>query len=198
MPARSDTPGRSVSSPTRTCRSGEGGMVVTDDAELARRRGCCAPTASPRTRGPATAATSRLRRARAGLQLSASTSPGLRSGSGCWRLDARQRAARPLAGATGGARRHRRCARRSPRAAQSAWHIFPLLLDPGWIGGVPGGLRERCPDERPLPAAPPDPGVRVRRQRVLPVTEDYARRTLTVPLFPHMTEAQQGRVVDAL
>ncbi len=32
----------------------------------------------------------------------------------------------------------------------------------------------------------------------LPVTEEYAARTLTLPLFGHMTLAQQDRVVDAL
>jgi dTDP-4-amino-4,6-dideoxygalactose transaminase len=32
----------------------------------------------------------------------------------------------------------------------------------------------------------------------LPVTEDYAERTLTLPLFAHMTLAQQALVVEAL
>ena len=32
----------------------------------------------------------------------------------------------------------------------------------------------------------------------LPVTEEYARRALTLPLFPHMTRAQQRHVVDSL
>jgi dTDP-4-amino-4,6-dideoxygalactose transaminase len=32
----------------------------------------------------------------------------------------------------------------------------------------------------------------------LPVTEDYAERTLTLPLFAHMTRAQQALVVEAL
>jgi dTDP-4-amino-4,6-dideoxygalactose transaminase len=32
----------------------------------------------------------------------------------------------------------------------------------------------------------------------LPVTEDYARRSVTLPLFPHMTEEQQELVVDAV
>jgi dTDP-4-amino-4,6-dideoxygalactose transaminase len=32
----------------------------------------------------------------------------------------------------------------------------------------------------------------------LPTTDEYARRALTLPLFPHMTAAQQGRVVDSL
>lgn len=34
--------------------------------------------------------------------------------------------------------------------------------------------------------------------RDLPVTEDYASRTVTLPMFPHMTESQQEVVVDAV
>jgi dTDP-4-amino-4,6-dideoxygalactose transaminase len=30
------------------------------------------------------------------------------------------------------------------------------------------------------------------------VTEDYGRRTVTIPLFPHMSERQQEVVVDAI
>jgi dTDP-4-amino-4,6-dideoxygalactose transaminase len=32
----------------------------------------------------------------------------------------------------------------------------------------------------------------------LPVTEEYARRTVTIPLFPHMSERQQTVVVEAI
>jgi len=32
----------------------------------------------------------------------------------------------------------------------------------------------------------------------LPLTEAYARRAITLPLFPHMSEEQLGIVVDAL
>jgi dTDP-4-amino-4,6-dideoxygalactose transaminase len=32
----------------------------------------------------------------------------------------------------------------------------------------------------------------------LPVTDAYAARSVTLPLFPHMTDGQQGRVVDAV
>jgi dTDP-4-amino-4,6-dideoxygalactose transaminase len=32
----------------------------------------------------------------------------------------------------------------------------------------------------------------------LPVTESYAARTVTLPLFAHMTESQQDVVVDAI
>ena len=34
--------------------------------------------------------------------------------------------------------------------------------------------------------------------RDLPVTDHYTARTVTLPLFPHMTDAQQDRVVDAV
>jgi dTDP-4-amino-4,6-dideoxygalactose transaminase len=33
---------------------------------------------------------------------------------------------------------------------------------------------------------------------VLTATEEYARRAITLPLFPHMTVAQADLVVDAL
>lgn len=34
--------------------------------------------------------------------------------------------------------------------------------------------------------------------RPLPVTDEYARRTVTLPMFPHMTDSQQELVVDAV
>lgn len=81
---------------------------------------------------------------------------------------------------------------------ESAWHIFPLLLDPavdrsrfrGWLrqAGVQTSVHYR-----PLHLTPA-----FASGHALPVTEDYARRTVTVPLFPHMTEAQLARVLDAV
>jgi dTDP-4-amino-4,6-dideoxygalactose transaminase len=35
-------------------------------------------------------------------------------------------------------------------------------------------------------------------QEALPVTEGYSARTVTLPLFPHMTTAQQGTVIEAV
>jgi dTDP-4-amino-4,6-dideoxygalactose transaminase len=32
----------------------------------------------------------------------------------------------------------------------------------------------------------------------LPVTDDYASRAVTLPMYPHMSESQQDLVVDAV
>lgn len=83
---------------------------------------------------------------------------------------------------------------------QNAWHIFPLLLDSaldrdGFRSYLAEAGVQTSVHYRPLHQSPafttPD-------MAPLPITEAYARRTVTVPLFPHMTEAQQGRVLDAV
>jgi dTDP-4-amino-4,6-dideoxygalactose transaminase len=83
---------------------------------------------------------------------------------------------------------------------RSAWHIFPLLLDRGL-------------DRRRFRGCLADAGVQtsihyppLHQTRAfaaaaggsLGATEEYALRTVTIPLFPHMTEAQQGRVIEAV
>jgi dTDP-4-amino-4,6-dideoxygalactose transaminase len=82
----------------------------------------------------------------------------------------------------------------------SSWHIYPLLLDADCDrAALRAGLRARrvqtsvhypplhltCAFSRPNAVS-------------LPVTEDYARRTVTVPLFPHMSDTQQRYVIEAL
>lgn len=81
---------------------------------------------------------------------------------------------------------------------QSAWHIYPVLLEPGVDRAE---LRERLRSAG-VQTSVHYPPLHLTRAfatgRPLPVTEDYARRTVTLPLFPHLTEAQQGLVLDAL
>ena len=85
-------------------------------------------------------------------------------------------------------------------AVRSAWHIFPLVLESGTDRAA---FRARMRDlgvqtSVHYPPLHQTRGFREARGGSLPVTEDYGRRTLTVPLFPHMTESQQARVVDAV
>jgi dTDP-4-amino-4,6-dideoxygalactose transaminase len=85
-------------------------------------------------------------------------------------------------------------------AIVSAWHIFPLLLEPGidrrrfrehlTEAGVQTSIH--------YPPLHLTKAFAAMARGPLPVTEDYARRSVTIPLFPHMTEAQQGRVIDAV
>ncbi len=83
---------------------------------------------------------------------------------------------------------------------RSAWHIFPLLLDPQlerrWF-------RERLRDAGVQTSVhyPPlhrTPAFAHAPQSALEHTEDYARRTVTIPLFAHMSEAQQAVVLEAI
>jgi dTDP-4-amino-4,6-dideoxygalactose transaminase len=82
---------------------------------------------------------------------------------------------------------------------QSAHHLFCILLEPGI-------------DRQQVRDALADRGIQtsvhyppVHRFSIyadqaarLPVTEDYGARTITLPLFAHMSEVQQDSVLDAV
>ena len=181
---------------------GEGGMVVTDDAGLAERarllrsHGLSSGYVGPPPRGEIDydvlepGFNFRLDEPRAAL--------GLRLLA---RLPAetRRRAAlaahytdelRSVAGV--------RPAIEFEPGVDSAWHIFPLLLDPPVDRSE---LRRRLREQGVQTSVHYCPLHLTRAfasTQTLPATENYASRTLTVPLFPHMTEAQQGHVLDAL
>ena len=81
-----------------------------------------------------------------------------------------------------------------------AWHIYPVRLDDDVDRAA---FRDR------LAAAgiqtsvhyPPlhlSPAFARYARTPLPATEGYARRTVTVPLFAHMTESQQDLVIAAV
>jgi dTDP-4-amino-4,6-dideoxygalactose transaminase len=84
--------------------------------------------------------------------------------------------------------------------SHSAWHIYPLLLDRAtWRAA----FRER------LAAAGVQTSVHYPALHLtaafakpagadLPATESYSARTVTVPMFPHMSEAQHARVIAAI
>lgn len=83
------------------------------------------------------------------------------------------------------------------RGLRSAHHLFAVVLPPG---------RDRDAFRRELAGRGIQTSVHyppvhlfsmyAGRHRV-PATEDYAARTVTLPLFPHMTQAQQDQVIDA-
>ncbi len=83
-------------------------------------------------------------------------------------------------------------------ATQLAHHLFTVVLDEG---------RERAPVREALAARgiqtsvhyPPAHRFSIYAgERVLPVTDDYAARTLTLPMFATMTTRQQDEVVAAV
>ncbi len=83
---------------------------------------------------------------------------------------------------------------------RSAWHLYPLLLDPridrsGFRARLHAAGVQTSVHYPPLHLSR---AFATTRTPPLPVTEEYARRTVTVPLFPHMTDEQQARVITAI
>jgi dTDP-4-amino-4,6-dideoxygalactose transaminase len=87
-----------------------------------------------------------------------------------------------------------------PAGDVSAWHVFPVVLDEDRDRGA---FRDHLHREGvqtsihypPLHLTPAfSPFARER----LAVTESYARRTITLPLFPHMSDAQLELVLSAV
>jgi dTDP-4-amino-4,6-dideoxygalactose transaminase len=105
------------------------------------------------------------------------------------------RYARKLAGLDGV-----RCAIEPEPGVRSAWHLFVLLLDPG-VDRAAFRARMR---ERGVQTSIHYPPLHLTRAfrpasaTNLPRTEDYAARTVTIPLFPHMTDEQQTLVIESV
>jgi dTDP-4-amino-4,6-dideoxygalactose transaminase len=111
---------------------------------------------------------------------------------------------------------------------ENAWHIYPVLLAPGVDrrqfrqslreAGVQTSVhypplhltsafaRPREGNGDPVAPRPategdpvgPGPATASDPAGSLPTTEDYARRTVTIPIFPHLTESQQEQVLLAI
>ena len=83
---------------------------------------------------------------------------------------------------------------------QPAHHLFPIVLDAGTDrDGFRAALAER--GIQTSMHYPPAHGFSIYRDAPrgpLPLTEDYAARTVTLPLFAHMTDDQQDLVVDGV
>jgi dTDP-4-amino-4,6-dideoxygalactose transaminase len=86
------------------------------------------------------------------------------------------------------------------REPSNAWHIYPLLLDPTINRAA---FRDRL-HARGVQTSIHYPPLHLTRAFApaggasLPVTEEYTRRTVTVPLFPHMSESQLAEVLAAI
>lgn len=182
---------------------GEGGALITDDDELAaavrlRRSHGMTTLSWDRHRGHASeydvvvaGFNYRIDEPRAALaesRLARLDDENLRRAM----LDARYRARlaelaglRPLTG--------------PPPESTLSHHLFAVVLDPGLDRAR---FREALAERRLQTSVHYPPAHRfaiyASGAPSLPVTEDYARRTVTLPLYPHMTEAQQDLVVDAL
>jgi len=91
---------------------------------------------------------------------------------------------------------------RDDQIDESSCYVMPVMLrDPERQGPLRLALRERHGIQTSLlyPAIHEFTAYRERFGDVsLPHTELCARTEVTLPLFPHMTEEQQGRVIDAL
>jgi dTDP-4-amino-4,6-dideoxygalactose transaminase len=183
---------------------GEGGMLVTDDTELAHRarllrsHGLSADTWS-RHQGhmsgyevlepgfnyrfdEARAALGLLRLRRLGHDNERRAALAARYRSELGRIDGVQPVLEPEPDIDG------------------AWHIYPLMLDPGldreeFRSRLQAAGVQTSVHYPPLHLMPAFANARASR---LTVTEDYARRTVTVPLFPHMSEDQQAHVIDSI
>jgi dTDP-4-amino-4,6-dideoxygalactose transaminase len=80
------------------------------------------------------------------------------------------------------------------------WHIYPVRLPPGLVRAEVRARMDAAGVQTSVHYPP------LHRTQAfgdgatasLPATDAYAARTLTLPLFGHMTAAQQGLVLDAL
>jgi dTDP-4-amino-4,6-dideoxygalactose transaminase len=84
-------------------------------------------------------------------------------------------------------------------SGESAHHLFTIVLDDELDRDA---VRSSLADAGIQTSIhyPPIHGFSIYRDpaRELPETEGYARATITLPLFPELTEEQQGAVVDGL
>lgn len=183
---------------------GEGGMVVTDDADLAERvrllrsHGMTADTWA-RHHGEATeyevlfpGFNYRLDEPRAALGLALLR----RLADDNAKREALARRYDEALSEMSGARP----VMRTEPSVANAWHIYPVLLAPEV---------DRASFRRALRSAGVQTSIHYpplhRTQafsgystRPLPETEDYAARSVTVPLFPHMTPEQQALVIQSI
>jgi dTDP-4-amino-4,6-dideoxygalactose transaminase len=86
----------------------------------------------------------------------------------------------------------------SDPGVRNAWHIFPVLLDPK-IDRASFRERLRAAGVQTSVHYPPLHRTRAfASDTALALTEEYARRTVTLPLFPHMSGEQFTRVLEAV
>ena len=80
---------------------------------------------------------------------------------------------------------------------QSAWHIYPLVLSAGLDRERFRGLLAANGVQTSVhyPPLHSSPAFAVADRPSLPITEDFARRTVTIPLFATMTDFQSNHVI---
>jgi len=90
------------------------------------------------------------------------------------------------------------CALTAESPISSAHHLFCVVLPEGCDRD---GFRDRLTQARIQTSMHYPPVHRFAiyddGQTALPVTEDYAARTVTLPMFAHMSDAQQDQVIEA-
>jgi dTDP-4-amino-4,6-dideoxygalactose transaminase len=84
--------------------------------------------------------------------------------------------------------------------SQSSCYLMGILVEPELRSGVRARLREEHGVQTTVYPATHELGGYVREfgQVSLPKTEDAARRLFSIPLYPHMNDALQRRVADAV
>ena len=91
------------------------------------------------------------------------------------------------------------CALAPTEGTERAHHIFTIVLPPGVDREA---FRRRLAERRVQTSVhyPPAHRMSIHAEQPadLPATDDYARRTVTLPLFAHMTEDQQHLVISAI
>jgi dTDP-4-amino-4,6-dideoxygalactose transaminase len=183
--------------------TGEGGMIVTDDPELARRARLL------RSHGMTTLAWDRHRGHASGYDVVAlgynyriDEPRAALARARLGRLDSENSSRRHLD------ERYRRLlvdihgvALLTPGSAglESSHHLFVIVLD----RALDREVFRAAVAERGIQTSvhyPPVHHFSIYRDRApqLPVTDDYARRTVSLPMFAHMTEDQQDLVVAAV
>jgi dTDP-4-amino-4,6-dideoxygalactose transaminase len=183
--------------------TGEGGMIVTDDSELARRARLL------RSHGMTTLTWDRHRGHASGYDVVAlgynyriDEPRAALARARLGRLDSENSSRRHLD------ERYRRLladidgvALLTPPSAglESSHHLFVIVLD----RELDREAFRAAVAERGIQTSvhyPPVHHFSIYRDRApqLPVTDDYARRTVTLPMFAHMTEDQQDLVVAAV
>ena len=89
-----------------------------------------------------------------------------------------------------------------PDGCEPNWHIYALLVDPAKRDAFVKVVKEQGVDAtthfEPLHTSPYGKERLGLRAGMLPVTERVAASIVRLPLYPQMTEEEEGKVVEAV